>query len=57
MSALLISYLQAIITPLHAVTEQLGITKKTKTTTLEYHRRGLPMYAARKLRNKKQYRL
>lgn len=30
MSALLISYLQAIITPLHAVTEQLGITKKKK---------------------------
>jgi hypothetical protein len=35
MSALLISYLQSIITPVHAATEQLGITK-TKTTALEY---------------------
>jgi hypothetical protein len=35
MSGLLFSYLQSIITPLHAALEQSGITKN-RTTALEY---------------------
>ena len=49
-------YLQSIITPLHAATEQLGITKKERKRTKPYpssDKAGV-MHAARELETRKK---